>query len=302
MRSINLGGFMSYITVGSENSSDIKIHYEDHGKGSPVLLIHGFPFSAAAWEKQEAVLLKENYRVISYDRRGFGLSSKPSVGYNYDTFADDLHKLITELDLKDVTLIGHSMGTGEIARYLGTFGSKRISRAIFISPIPPFLLKTNDNVTGVDASVFDSIKSAIVADRPEYIVNFIKQFYKTDKSLGKAVSTGKIHADFNLATSASAIATHDCVSAWLTDFRPDLPKIDIPCLVIQGEADAILPFKSTGELLAKVLKARLVKIEDGSHGIPWTHAEIINNEILEFMNEQTSNSKSKTADYETELR
>lgn len=293
---------MPFITVGKENSSDIKIHYEDHGKGSPVLLIHGFPFSGATWEKQEAELLKANHRVITYDRRGFGQSSQPSIGYNYDTFADDLHKLITELDLKDVTLVGHSMGTGEIARYLGTFGSKRISRAIFIAPIPPFLLKTKDNATGVDASVFEGIKSAIVADRPGYIAEFIKLFYKTEKHLGMYVSTEKTTADFNLGTSASAIATLASVSAWLTDFRPDLPKIDIPCLVIQGDADAILPFESTGPLLAKALKSRLVKIEDGSHGIPWTHSEVINKEILEFMSERTSNKKSKTANYDTELQ
>jgi non-heme chloroperoxidase len=144
---------MPYINVGSENSSDIKIYYEDHGKGHPIVLIHGFPFSGAAWEKQEATLMKANHRVITYDRRGFGKSSHPSMGYNYDTFVDDLHKLISELDLKKVTLIGHSMGTGEIARYLGTFGSKRIARAVFIAPIPPFLLKTEDNETGVDGSV-----------------------------------------------------------------------------------------------------------------------------------------------------
>lgn len=293
---------MPYITVGKENSSDIRIHYEDHGKGSPMVLIHGFPFSGTAWEKQEAELLKANHRVITYDRRGFGQSDHPSIGYNYDTFADDLHQLITELDLTDVTLVGHSMGTGEIARYLGTFGSKRISRAVFISPIPPFLLKTNDNTTGVDSSVFEGIKSAIVEDRSEYMLEFIKHFYKTEKGFGKIVSTGKSRSDFNLGTSASAIATLACVSAWLTDFRPDLPKIDIPCLVIQGVDDAILPIESTGLLLAKILKVRLVKIEDGSHGIPWTHADIINKEILDFVNERTSNKKSENANHDTELQ
>ncbi len=277
---------MPYITVGSENSSDIKIYYEDHGKGSPVVLIHGFPFSGAAWEKQEATLMKANHRVITYDRRGFGKSSHPSMGYNYDTFADDLQKLITELDLKKVTLIGHSMGTGEIARYLGTFGSKRIARAVFIAPIPPFLLKTEDNETGVDSSVFEDKKSAIVADRPLYIAEFIKQFYKTEKNLGKAVSTEKALLDFNLGTGASAIATLACVSTFVTDFRPDLLKIDIPCLVIQGDADAVLPFESTGRLLAKALNARLVIIPDGPHGIPWTHAEIVNKEILTFISDK----------------
>jgi non-heme chloroperoxidase len=292
---------MPYINVGKENFSDIKIHYEDHGKGDPIVLIHGFPFSGAAWERQEAVLLKANYRVITYDRRGFGQSSQPSTGYNYDTFADDLQKLILELDLNDVTLVGHSMGTGEIARYLGTFGSKRISRAVFISPIPPFLLKTEDNKSGVDNSVFEGIKSAIVADRPLYIAEFIKNFYNTDVNLGKSVSKEKTFTDFNLGTSASAIATLACVSSWLTDFRLDLPKIDIPCLVIHGDADRILPFESTAPLLAKAIKARLVKIAGGSHGIPWTHAELVNEEILEFMNEQTSRPSEKTKNFSEEL-
>lgn len=277
---------MPYVTVGSENSSDIKIYYEDHGSGSPVVLIHGFPFSGAAWEKQEAALLKSKYRVITYDRRGFGQSSHPSTGYNYDTFADDLQKLITELNLKDVTLIGHSMGTGEVARYLGTFGSTRIARAVFIAPIPPFLLKTADNVTGVDASVFEEKKSAIIADRPHYIAEFIKKFYKTEKNLGFPVSSEKSQMDFNVGTSASAIATLACVSTFVTDFRPDLLKINIPCLVIQGNADAVLPFESTGQLLAKTLNSKLVTIEDGPHGIPWTHADILNKEILELMSEQ----------------
>jgi non-heme chloroperoxidase len=293
---------MPYITVGKENFSDIKIHYEDHGKGNPIVLIHGFPFSGAAWEKQEAVLLKANHRVITYDRRGFGQSSQPSKGYNFDTFADDLQKLILELDLNDVTLVGHSMGTGEIARYLGTFGSKRISRAVFIAPIPPFLLKTEDNESGVDASVFEGIKSAIVADRPLYIAEFIKNFYNTDINLGKSVSKEKTFADFNLGTSASAIATLACVSSWLTDFRPDLPKINIPCLVIHGDADRILPFESTAQILAKAIKARLIKISGGSHGIPWTHAEVVNKEILEFMGEQTSKQSERIENIRDELQ
>ena len=278
---------MPYITVGKENLVDIKIHYEDHGKGLPVILIHGFPLSGTAWEKQESVLLKAGYRVITYDRRGFGLSSHPSTGYNYDTFASDLQQLITDLELSDVTLIGHSMGTGEIARYIGTFGSKLIKQAVFIAPIAPFLLKTEDNTTGVDGSVFEKIKSAIIQDRPAYIAEFFEVFYNTDKTLGTLVSKEKTYADFNLGTSASAIATLACVSTWLTDFRRDIKKIDIPCLVIQGDADRILPIEATGALLAKALKARLVNIPGGPHGIPWTHATVINNEILDFMSEQT---------------
>lgn len=274
---------MPYVTIGKENSHDIKLHYRDHGQGDPIVLIHGFPFSGAAWERQEPALLKAGYRVIAYDRRGFGLSSQPSVGYNYDTFADDLQTLMTKLELHEVTLVGHSMGTGEIARYLGTFGSRRVKRAIFISPIPPFLLKTDDNKTGVEASVFDAMKAAIEKDRPAYISEFIRHFYNIDQTQGRSVSDEKMRADFIVANSASPIATLACVSSWLTDFRRDLPKIDVPCLIIQGDADRILPFEVTGAVLAKTISARLVKITGGPHGIPWTHATQINKEVLNFM-------------------
>ncbi len=287
---------MPYIKVGQENLNDIKIHYEDHGTGNPVVFIHGFPFSGAAWEKQESVFLKENYRVITYDRRGFGQSSQPSIGYNYDTLADDLQKLITELDLKDVTLVGHSMGTGEIVRYLGTFGSKRINRVVFIAPIAPFLLKTADNETGIDKSVFEGIKTEIMADRALFLSEFIKNFYHTEKNLGKPVSKEKTYMDFNVGASASPIATLACVSAWLTDFRRDIPKINIPSLVIQGDADKILPIEATGSLLAKALNTRLVKIPDGPHGIPWTHADVVNKEILEFLRGENKKSDVKAED------
>ncbi|MBC7538606.1 MAG: alpha/beta hydrolase [Bacteriovorax sp.] len=287
---------MPYITVGKENHIDIKIHYEDHGTGKPIVLIHGFPLSGAAWEKQVAVLLKAGHRVVTYDRRGFGLSSQPSIGYNYDTLADDLHTLITQLDLRDVTLVGHSMGTGEITRYLGTFGSKLISRAVLIAPIPPFLLKTKDNQTGVDSSVFEGMKAAIVKDRPAFIAEFFKNFYNTDKNLGTLVSKERIQVDFNLGTSASAIGTLACVSAWLTDFRRDLPKIDIPCLIIQGGADRILPIEATGTILAKLIKARLVKIPDGPHAVAWTHSDLVNKEILNFLSEGALTQSSQIKD------
>ncbi len=274
---------MPYLTVGNENSQDIKLHFRDHGQGEPVVLIHGYPFSGTAWEKQEATLLDAGYRVITYDRRGFGLSSQPSIGYNYDTFADDLQILMTELDLQGVTLVGHSMGTGEITRYLSTFGSKRVSRAVFISPIPPFLLKTDDNPTGVDQKVFDQMKEDIQKDRASFLGGFIKKFYNADKLLEKSVSDEKMRTDFILGSSASPIATYASVSSWLTDFRRDLPKIDVPCLVIQGDADQVLPIKATGALLAKALNVQLVKIEGGAHGIPWTHADQISDEILGFI-------------------
>ncbi len=296
---------MPFVTVGQENSQDIKIHFEDHGAGEIILMIHGYPFSGTAWEKEEAVLLNEGYRVITYDRRGFGLSSRPSAGYDYDTFASDLNALLTELDLRDVTLVGHSMGTGEIARYLSNFGSDRISRAVFVAPIPPFILKTADNEDGVGQEVFEGFKKAIETDRYSFVTDFLKKFYNTSKLLGKPLSDEKIRADFNLASSSSPIAFLKCVDTWLTDFRDDLPKITIPCHVIQGDADEILPFDITGKLLAEKLNCSLKVIPGGSHGIPWTHADIITEEILSFMGQDITAAsrpaQKKTSDRSASL-
>ena len=282
---------MPFVTVGQENSQDIKLHFEDHGTGEIILMIHGYPFSGSAWEKEEAVLLNEGFRVITYDRRGFGLSSHPSTGYDYDTFAKDLDALLTELDLSDVTLVGHSMGTGEIARYLSTFGSDRISRAVFVAPIPPYILKSADNQDGVDQEVFEDFKKAIEGDRYAFITDFLKKFYNTSKLLGKPLSDEKIRADFNLASSASPIAFLKCVDTWLTDFRSDLSAITVPSLVIQGDADEILPFDITGKVLSQKLNCPLKVIPGGSHGITWTHADIISEEILNFMRQAGSVSK-----------
>lgn len=276
---------MPYVIVGKENSKDIRIHYNDFGEGRPVVLIHGYPFSATAWEKEEAHLLASGHRVISYDRRGFGNSDKPSSGHDYDTYASDLDKLLNELNLYDAVLIGHSMGSGEITRYLSKYGDQRISGAIFISPIPPYLLKTEDNPEGVDKKIFEDIKHNIVKDRYAYVTEFLKSFYNTENTVGHYLSQEKLRADFNLATSASPIATLQCVDTWLTDFRDDLPQINVPSLIIQGDDDRILPLKATGERLAKELDARLVIIPEGSHGIPWTHASQINEEISNFLQE-----------------
>lgn len=275
---------MAYLTVGEENSGTIDLYYEDHGAGIPVVLIHGFPLSGAAWEKQVSALLKEGYRTITYDRRGFGDSSKPASGYNYDTFAADLNKIMMELDLRDAVLVGHSMGTGEVTRYLGTFGSDRVNKAVLIAPIPPFLLKTDDNPEGVDGSVFETIMASIAEDRPAYQSKFFSDFYNLDVTLGKRVSEEVVRYNWNTAVGASAIGTAACVPAWLTDFRSDLPKIDVPMLIIQGDADRILPFPATGKRLHDIVKeSRLVVFEGGSHGIPWTHAEEINRELLDFL-------------------
>jgi pimeloyl-ACP methyl ester carboxylesterase len=278
---------MSYITVGRENSGTIDLYYEDHGTGRPVVLIHGWPLSGLSWEKQVPALLDAGYRVVAYDRRGFGNSSKPTFGYDYDTLSEDLHKLMTELNLRDATLVGFSMGGGEVVRYLGTFGSDRVERAVFISAIPPFLLKTPDNPEGVDGSVFDRIKESIIADRPAFLSEFFRDFYNVDLLGGDRISDEVVRLSWNIAAGASPQGTLDCVSAWLTDFRNDLKSIDVPVLVIHGDADRIVPFPASGKRTPGLVKeSRLVVIEGGPHGITWTHAEIVNRELLDFLAQQ----------------
>jgi non-heme chloroperoxidase len=275
---------MSRITVGQENSTPIELYYEDHGTGRPVVLIHGWPLSGASWEKQVAALLAAGHRVITYDRRGFGRSSQPTTGYDYDTFAQDLDKVVTKLDLRDVALVGFSMGGGEVARYLGTYGSKRVSKAVFISSVPPFLLKTADNPEGVDGSVFEGIKRALAADRPAFLSAFLEDFYNVDVLGGKRISDQAVQYSWNVAVGASAKGTIDCVPAWGTDFRKDLPRIDVPALVIHGDADRIVPIAATGIRTQKAVKgARLVVVEGGPHGVTWTHADKVNLELVNFL-------------------
>jgi non-heme chloroperoxidase len=281
-----------YITVGKENSGDIELYYEDHGTGKPVVLIHGWPLSGRSWEKQEAALLEAGYRVIAYDRRGFGDSSKPASGYDYDTFAADLDKLMTKLDLRDAALVGFSMGGGEVARYLGAHGSGRVSRAVFIAAVPPMLLKTPDNPGGVDGSVFEGIKRAIAADRPAFLSKFLSDFYNVDSLRGKRVSDDLVRLSWNVAAGASAKGTLDCVSAWGTDFRKDLARIDVPTLVIHGDADRIVPIAVSGARTREAVKgARLVAVEGGPHGLTWTHAEQVNRELLDFLGQRASGQK-----------
>ena len=276
---------MSYVEVGKENGAPINSHYEDHGSGLPIVLIHGFPFSGRAWEKQETILLDAGYRVITYDRRGFGDSSQPSEGYDYDTFVADLDTLLTHLDLRDIVLVGHSMGTGEVTHYLGTKGSDRVRKGVLVSAIPPFLLKTDDNPNAADKSLFTNIKKSILNDRFAYLSDFNDDFFNPDENLGKSVSQEALDAHWNIATGASPKGTHDCVDAWLTDFRDDLPKIDVPILIIHGDADRVLPYDITAKLLPdKIKDAKLVTVEGGPHGICWTHPEIVNKELLEFIN------------------
>ncbi|MGC2450963.1 MAG: alpha/beta hydrolase [Candidatus Sulfotelmatobacter sp.] len=275
---------MPYIDVGKENSSPISLYYEDHGSGSPVVLIHGYPLSSSSWEKQIPVLLDAGHRVIAYDRRGFGKSSQPTSGYNYDTFAEDLHHVVTHLKLKHFALVGFSMGGGEVARYIGKYGSKNVSRAVIISGVPPYLLKTGDNPEGVDGSVFDGIEKAVKVDRYAFFAEFFKNFYNTDINLGKRVSEQAVQASWSVAASASAVASYACVPTWHEDFRKDVAKIDVPTLVIQGDSDRIVPFASSGQRTAKLVKgAELVVIKDGPHNIAWTHAEEVNAALLKFL-------------------
>ena len=287
---------MPHITVGKENSGDIQLYYEDHGSGDPVVLIHGYPLSGASWEKQLPVLLEAGHRVITYDRRGFGRSSQPTTGYNYDTFAEDLHKLVTHLKLRDFALVGFSMGGGEVARYIGKYGSKGVSKAVVIGGVPPYLLKTADNPDGVDASVFEGIQKAVAADRYAFFAEFFKNFFNTDVFLGKRISEQAVQASWNVAAGASATASLACVPTWHEDFRNDVARIDVPTLVIHGEADRIVPIQASGAKTAKLVKgARFVTIKDGPHAVSWTHADEVNAELVNFLGRGAAKRAASTS-------
>ena len=277
---------MSLVRVGSQNGSDIDIYFEDHGSGQPVVLIHGYPLNGQSWERQERVLLEAGYRVVSYDRRGFGQSSKPTIGYDYDTLAADLSVLIDHLDLTDVNLVGFSMGTGEVTRYLGSRGSARVRSAALLGALPPFLLKTDDNPEGVDGEVFDGIKAAIVGDRFAYLENFLNDSYNADVFGGSRISDQAWYAGFIAGLGASAYATYACVDTWLTDFRPDLRRFDVPTLVIHGTDDRILPVRATAERLPGFIdNVRVVTLDRGPHNIAWTHPDEVNVALLTFLAE-----------------
>jgi non-heme chloroperoxidase len=275
---------MPRITVGAENDAPIEIHYEDHGSGQPIVLIHGYPLNGNSWERQERALLAAGYRCISYDRRGFGRSSQPTVGYDYDTFAADLHTLLEHLDLHEVVLCGFSMGTGEVARYLGTHGSARVSKAVLLGVIPPFVLKTDDNPEGVDREVFEGIKAAIASDRYAFFKGFFDNFYNVDVLAPDRISDQALQASFNVAAGSSPYASYAVVDTWLTDFREDLPKIDVPTLVMHGTDDRILPFAVTAARLGGLIKdVTVVPVDGGPHNIGWTHFEEVNRALLGFL-------------------
>ncbi|HEY2523264.1 MAG TPA: alpha/beta hydrolase [Streptosporangiaceae bacterium] len=275
---------MAFVTVGSENGTNIDIYYEDHGSGQPVLLIHGYPLNGRSWERQERDLLAAGYRVINYDRRGFGNSSQPTTGYDYDTFTADLNAVIEHLDLTDFNLVGFSMGTGEVTHYLGTHGSARVRKAVLLGAIPPYLKQADDNPEGVPGSVFEGIKSAVVADRYAYFQDFFHNFYNVDKLGPARISDQAVQASFNVAAAASPYASYACVDTWLTDFRADLPKIDVPMLVLHGTEDRVLPFESTAARLPNLVKGlKLIPVEHGPHNIGWTFPEVVNPALLDFL-------------------
>jgi non-heme chloroperoxidase len=275
---------MPTVIVGQENNTDIEIYYEDHGAGQPVVLIHGYPLSGRAWDKQVPVLLEAGHRVITYDRRGFGHSSQPTTGYDYDTFAADLNTLLEHLDLHEAVLVGHSMGTGEVTRYLGRYGSARVAKGVLVSPIPPYLLQAGDNPDGVPQSLFDGFAQAARGDTPAWMKGFLDNFYNLDTLGGTLVSDQAYQASWNLAVTASATAAVACIRTWQTDFRADLPKIDVPVLVVQGDADQVLPLDKTAKRLPGLIKdLQLVVVEGGPHAIAWTHAGQVNAALLDFL-------------------
>jgi len=275
---------MSFISVGKENSESIDLYYEDHGSGTPVVLIHGFPLSGRSWEKQTVALLGAGYRVIAYDRRGFGKSSQPTSGYDYDSFAEDLHKVMTKLDLRGAALVGFSMGGGEVARYIGKYGTDRISKAAILSGIPPFLKKANDNPSGVDDNGIRGIQDAIAKDRLAFLTGFFKDFYNLDTFLGNRISEEVVRDSWNVASGASPKGTYDCPPTWVTDFRKDLARIEVPTLVMQGDADRILAIAATGMRTHEAIKgSQLVVVEGAPHGMLWTHGDQVSETLVGFL-------------------
>jgi non-heme chloroperoxidase len=274
---------MPYVTVGRENSAAIDLYYEDHGPGDPVVLVHGYLLDGRSWEKQEAALLAAGHRVITYDRRGFGASGRPSVGYDYDTLAADLAVLLDELDLREAVLAGYCAGTGEVVRYLATFGSARVRAAALVAPLPlplPLPLRA----AGLDRAMVDEFIRQVVADRPSAIKTFLDRAYNVDLFGGVRVSDQAWQNSFHVAIGASAAAVLGCAAAWLEDFRADLARIRVPVLVVHGGQDLIArPEPAADELPGLLPGARHVLIPDGPHAIIWTHADEVNQALLEFM-------------------
>ena len=275
---------MSTITVGTENGTDIELHYTDQGTGSPVVLIHGWPPSGRSWEAQVPALVEAGHRVIAYDRRGFGSSSQPWNGYDYDTLAADLDVLLTQLDLQDVTLVGFSMGGGEVARYIGTYGTGRIAKAVFASAVPPFLAKTEDNPDGaLDDATLGSFLDGVAGDRPAFLDGFATGFFTAGDEL--KVSEAQRQFALSLALPASPRATAGCITAFgTTDFRDDLAKVDVPTLVIHGDSDGVVPFEASGQRTARAIDGAVLHVvKGGPHGINASHAQEFNDTLIAFL-------------------
>lgn len=276
---------MSYIkTTSKQNSANINLYYEDYGSGQPVILIHGWPLSSAMWEQQKWAIVESGFRCIAYDRRGFGKSDFSWEGYDYDTLAKDLNDLITELKLKDVILVGFSMGGGEVARYVGKYGTANVAKLVFLSSVAPFMLKTDDNPNGVPKEVFEGFKDKIEEDRLGFLDGFGKDFvnYKDNKD---RVSEKQLHYNWSIAAAASPKGTIDCVNAFgLTDFRPDVKKIDIPTLFIHGDEDQVVPIEPTAKQGHKMVKNSKIEIIKGApHGCVLTHKKEVNDALVKFL-------------------
>ncbi|MEV6552306.1 alpha/beta hydrolase [Streptomyces sp. NPDC051597] len=276
---------MPYITVGQENTNPVELYFEDQGTGQPVVLIHGFPLDGRSWERQSAALLDAGHRVITYDRRGFGQSSQPTTGYDYDTFAADLNTVMETLDLNDAVLVGFSMGTGEVARYLSTYGSGRVAKAAFLASLEPCLLQSDDNPQGVaPQEFFDGVVAAVKADRYAYYTAFFNDFYNLDENLGTRISEEAVRNSWNTAARGGSFAASAAPATWYTDFRADIPAVDVPALILHGTADRILPAEGTARPFHQALpSADYVEIEGAPHGLLWTHAEEVNTALLAFL-------------------
>jgi pimeloyl-ACP methyl ester carboxylesterase len=278
---------MPFISVDEENTVDIDLYYEDRGTGQPIVLIDGFPLDGHAWDKQLPALLAAGYRVITYDRRGFGRSGHATIGYDYDTFAADLNTLLEVLDVTDVILTGFSMGTGEVARYLRTYGPERISSAVFLAALQPSLLRTDTNPAGLDGTVFASALAATVKDRYAFFRRFYANVCNTDENLGIRISGDDIESMWRSACSWSPYAWVAAVITWSTDFRTDVATIaayDIGVLIVHGTRDRMMPIDATARRLHALLpRAEYVEISGAPHGLLWTYAEDVNHELLAFL-------------------
>jgi non-heme chloroperoxidase len=275
---------MGIITVGQENTTPIELYYEDHGNGPVVVLLHGWPLDSRSWEPQLHPLLAAGYRVITYDRRGFGRSSRPTVGYDFDTLAADLEVLLTELDVHEATLIGFSLGTGEQARYVGRYGTDRLKGLVIIESLAPSFAKSDDNPTGVDQAGVSGVQQAILDDRFAWLTGLVGDFLNLDNYLGKRVTEETVRAIWDAGADASPYATWACPPGWLDDFTADIKRIDVPTLILHGTADRILPIDGQGRRLHAALPdARYVEIDGGPHVMCVTHADEVNRELLAFL-------------------